>query len=272
MIRLLRFLFISTIFATVYACTAFKSIYDPDELGRTLDNALIEIPIIYLNKDNSTSLGGYFKDVKLEFAKISNKQKIPLVIYLHGCDGIHLSALKDMDFLVRNNYAVIVPDSFARKFRPKSCDHTTYKGGLFRGILSMRLAEARHTHQIVKTLPWVDKHKIFMMGQSEGGITTAKYSHGGLAGRIITGWTCHSGWPDHAGISGPKDEPILSFVASNDPWFNKPPLSGDCGSFMSFRPNSKSIVIDVSTPTHWVGYHPEVQAKILQFLKANRRP
>jgi hypothetical protein len=272
MTRLLQFWLYPIIATTVSACAAFKSTYDPDELGRTLDYALLEIPIVYLKKGNSTSLGGYFKDVKPEFDKISSDKKIPLVIYLHGCDGIHLSVLKDMEFLVRNNYAVIVPDSFARNFRPKGCDPVTKKGGFFRGVLTMRLAEARHAHELAKTLTWVDKQNIFMMGQSEGGITTARYARGGLAGKIIMGWTCHAGWPEYAGIAGPKDEPIISFVASKESWLIGKNRSGDCGSFMKFRPNSESIVVDVSTPTHWVGYDPEVQEKILQFLKTNRRP
>jgi hypothetical protein len=272
MIKLLQFWIFPIIGITICACAAINSVSDPDELGRTLDNALLEIPIVYLNKGNSTSLGGYFKDVKLEFARISNKKKIPTVIYLHGCDGIHLAALKDMDFLVRNNYAVIVPDSFARNFRPKSCDPFTKKGSFFRGVLSMRLAEARHAHEVAKTLPWVDKHRIFMMGHSEGGVTTAKYAHGGLAGRIIMGWTCHAGWTEYSGISGPNDEPVLSFVASKESWLIGPVVLGDCGSYMTFRPNSESVVVDVSMPTHWVGYDPDVQEKILQFLKSNRKP
>ena len=269
--RLLQFWYFPVLATTVCACAAFNSISDPDELGRTLDYALLEIPTIYLKK-GTPSLGGYFKDVKPEFDKISSEKKIPLVIYLHGCDGIHLSLLKDMDFLVRNNYAVIAPDSFARKFRPRSCDPSTYTGGLFRGVLSFRLAEARHAHEVAKTLPRVDKKNIFMMGFSEGGITTARYGRGGLAGRIILGWTCNAGWPEYAGISGPRNEPILAVVASNDPWFTTSATMGDCGDFMLFRPNSESIVIDVSTPTHWVGYCPEVKAKILHFLKTNRRP
>ena len=266
MIRLLQIGFLPILAITVCACPAVTSFFDPDELGRTLDNALLEIPDMYLKKGNSTSLGGYFKDVKPNFAMISSEKKIPIVIYLHGCAGITLSALRDMDFLVRNNYAVIVPDSFARNFRPKNCDVFTKEG-------SMRLAEARHAHEVVKTLPWVDKHKIFMMGHSEGGNTTAQYARGGLAGRIIMGWTCHAGeWTEYAGISGPNDEPILSFVASNESWLTDPGELGDCGDFMFFRPNSESIVVDVSTPTHWVGYDPEVKAKILHFLKTNRRP
>jgi len=272
MIRLLQFIFFPILGITICACAAITSVVDPDELDRTLDNALLEIPIMYLKKGTSTSLGGYFKDVRPEFDKISSEKKIPLVIYLHGCAGIDFETLRDMEFLARNNYAVIVPDSFARNFRPKGCDPHAKKGGFFRGVLAMRLAEARHAHEVAKTLPWVDKHKIFMMGHSEGGIATAKYARGGLAGRIIMGWNCHAGWTEYAGISGPRDEAIISFVASKESWLKSPNSYGDCGSFMGFRPNSESIVVDVSKPTHWVGYDPDVQKKILQFLKANSRP
>ena len=271
MIKFLK-IWVFLIAITVYGCAAINSVFDSDEVVRTLDNSLLEIPVMYLKKGNSISLGGYFKDAKSEFDKISSENQIPLVIYLHGCDGIRNEALRDMEFLVSNNYAVILPDSFARNFRPKGCNPSTKKGGFFRGALNMRLAEARHVHEVAKTLPWVDKHKIFMMGHSEGGITTAKYARGGLAGRIIMGWGCHAGWAEYAGISGPKDEPIISFIASKESWLTGVNVSGDCGSFMSFRPNSESIVVDVSTPTHWIGYDPEVKKKILQFLKANSGP
>ena len=77
MIRLLQFLLFPIFGITICACAAINSVSDPDELGHTLDNALLEIPMICLDKGNSTSLGGYFKDVKLEFDRISNKKKIP---------------------------------------------------------------------------------------------------------------------------------------------------------------------------------------------------
>lgn len=272
MIRFMKFWHFF-IFATIlYACATLNRTHSPEELERTLDNALIEIPIIYLKNGNSISLGGYFKDAKSEFDKISSENQIPLVIYLHGCGGIGINSLRDMEFLVNNNYAVILPDSFARNFRPKGCNPSTKKGGFFRGVLKMRLAEARYAHEAAKALPWVNKQKIFMMGHSEGGITTAKYDHGGLAGRIIMGWSCHAGWAEYAGISGLGNEPIISFVASKESWLTGEHRSGDCGSFMGKRPNTESVIVDVSIPTHWVGYDPEVKKKILQFLKANSEP
>ncbi len=95
--RLLQFWYFPILATIVCACAALKSVYDPNELVRTLDNAIVEIPVVYLKKGNSTSLGGYFKDVKPNFAMISSEKKIPIVIYLHGCAGIRLPALKDMD-------------------------------------------------------------------------------------------------------------------------------------------------------------------------------
>jgi hypothetical protein len=274
------FCFMSAIW--ISGCASIGAINDPDELSRTLDKAIVGIPLTYselpvppgteaiLKIIGDEFVIGVMKDVAHDLGNIPDQMKIPLVIYMHGCTGLGGDEHDYIRFLVRNNYAVIAPDSFARKFRPKSCDPPTYTGGLFRGVLSFRLAEARYAHELAKTLPWVDKQNIFVMGFSEGGITTARYGRGGLAGRIILGWTCNAGWTEYAGISGPRDEPILAVVASNDPWFTAPSTMGDCGDFMLFRPNSESFVTD--TKLHAVQALPEVRERILQFLEANRRP
>jgi dienelactone hydrolase len=216
------------------------------------------------------------KNAKEDLAKRVGEKKIPLVIYLHGCSRFGWSTNNDISFLLRNGYAVLAPNSFARKYKPTSCDSATHTGGLHRGVLDFRLAEASYAHEAAKNLPWVDKRNIFMVGFSEGGLTTAKYGRGGLAGRIILGWTCNSEWSEHNGISGPGDEPILAVVSSNDPWFRSPGSSGDCGSSMLFRRNARSVVVDVKlrgvTSLHDVQSLPEVQQEILQFLETHRRP
>jgi poly(3-hydroxybutyrate) depolymerase len=244
----------------------------PDELARTLDEAFVAIPAEYFKWEIPSGMFtfGRMKNVAQDLGKIACDKKIPLVIYLHGCAGLGYSSSHDIRFLLRKGYAVLAPSSFARKYKPQSCDPKTYTGGLHRGVLDFRLAEASYAHEAAKNLPWVDKRNIFVMGFSEGGITTAKYRRGGLAGRIILGWTCNAGWPEYNGISGPRDEPILAVVASNDPWFANPWNSGHCGSSMLFRRNAESVVVDVNF--HHVQSLPEVQEKILQFLEVNRRP
>lgn len=242
---------------------------DPEELARTLHEAVISIPDLYLKSDEFPAQA-VFGNVKEDLAKSLNGVKMPLIIYMHGCSGLGFSSYDDIGFLIQNKYAVLAPDSFARNYKPRSCNPSTYTGGLHREVLSYRLAEAKYAHEVAKTLPWVNQRNIFMMGFSEGGITTARYGHGGLAGRIILGWTCNAGWFEYDGLAGPKDEPILAVVASRDPWFTESWNSGNCGEYMSSRSNSESVVIDASI--HHVHGLKDIQKKIIQFLEANRRP
>jgi len=245
----------------------------PDELTRTLDYAYVAIPAKYFKCNNVPSgmlTLGRMKDVAKDLTKIVGEEKIPLVIYLHGCAGFGYASEQDFNFLLSNGYAVLAPSSFARKYKPQSCDPRTYKGGFHRGALDFRLAEANYAHQAANNLPWVDKDNIFMMGFSEGGITVAKYRHGGLAGRIILGWTCNSGRHEYEGISGSPDEPVLAVVASNDPWYSGTPNSGNCSNWMSSRRNAESVVVNVDF--HHVQSLPEVKEKILKFLELNRHP
>jgi hypothetical protein len=270
-----RFLQLSICFLLVFwlsACATMDIANAPDELARTLDYGIVAIPAQYFKWDVPSGIStiGLMKDVAQDLTKIAGENKIPLVIYLHGCNGLDQSSSIDIEFLLSNGYAVLAPSSFARKYKPKSCEPSTATGGLHRDVLSFRLAEANYAHQAANNLPWVDKRTIFMMGFSEGGITAAKYQRGGLAGRIILGWTCNSAWPEYSGISGPRDEPILAVVASNDPWYSRPSTSGHCGSWMLLRRNAESVVVNVNF--HAVQFFPEVREKIVKFLELNRRP
>jgi len=246
------------------------AVNDPDELARTLEKGLLAIPDTY--SVSNDSVYGLFELERKKAAKIPPAVKMPLVIYLHGCDGLSGGDQQIIFFLLQNDYAVLAPNRFARKYKPKSCHPKTRRAGLFRGVLQFRLAEARYAFEKAQVLPWVDKHNIFIMGFSEGGVTTAKYSYGGLAGRIILGWTCHAGWIEYQGLAGPKDEPILSIVADNDPWYTRPLNAGDCGKWMQNRKNCESLVMKADSPTHHVLWLPGVQSRILRFLDVNRRP
>ena len=66
----------------------------------------------------------------------------------------------------------------ARKKYAQSCDTTISKGGLYRSVLKIRLIDAEHAVTQAKKLDWVDKNNVFLVGHSEGGITTARYNPG----------------------------------------------------------------------------------------------
>jgi dienelactone hydrolase len=274
--KIFRFIFLaSNCFLTTIcfsSCSTINSSNNPSELIRTFEHATIVIPKHINPADPFSSkrvLIDEVKNIKNELNNIPSDNALPLIIYLHGCYGRSPNDFPTFQFLARNGYAVLAPDSYAREYRPISCDPESRRGGLFRGALSFRLAEAKYAYDEAKKMQWVDKKNIFMMGFSEGGIATAKYSHGGLAGRIIIGWTCNHLWPEYSGISGPQDEPILAVVASKDPWFSSPFVYGYCRNSPFSQRELESIVIESNF--HAVHIFTSVKKKILQFLQENKR-
>jgi hypothetical protein len=106
------------------------------------------------------------------------------------------------------------------------------------------------------------------MGHSEGGIAVATAPLPGLAARVIEGWGCHAGWPEYRGLAAPESEPVLALVASDDPWFRSPVLSGDCGDWMDG--NDESLVFEPPGylhRRHWLSFDRDVQRIVIDFLR-----
>lgn len=165
------------------------------------------------------------------------------IIYLHGCTG--LGDLSTLRFLAGAGYLVIAPDSMARRYRPLQCDVATGRGGFNLFVYDFRLTELSFAIHNIARLPWADSSDLFVLGGSEGGVAAALYRGDNLRGRIIAAWTCH-GAPIVAGLASPPMEPVLSIVASDDPWYAEGVAvgqSGDCGEFMAGRPNARSLVL-----------------------------
>ena len=240
---------------------------DPKELSLPWLNALVRIP-----KTNGEISRGEMKDF-LNSDETHNK-KYKTIIYLHGCSGIWSGSAKRIDFFANNGYAVIAPASMARQKYAQSCDTAISKGGLYRSVLKIRLIDAEHAVIQAKKLDWVDINNIFLVGHSEGGITTARYSPkskaASVTARVIEGWTCNAGWDEYRGVNSPFNEPILSIVAKYDPWFQADHLRGDCGQFINENMFSKSVVIEndpILSKKHGIMHDPKVRKITLDFLK-----
>ena len=193
-----------------------------------------------------------------------------MILYLHGCTGIERNERADAYHLTRAGYAVIMPDSYARRERPSNCKPTTKAAGFFRGVYRFRFEEVDYALEQIKQLPWVDQDNVFLMGFSEGGVTTAAYPRGDFTARVILGWTCHAGdWYEINGVRAPEDEPVLAIVSRRDLWFQNPWNRGHCGEYLHGRKDSKSIVLDGSF--HHVTADAEVREAVFQFLKRTSR-
>ena len=238
----------------------------PAELHRVWQAALVRIPVH----------GGQYIETtvsELPSQHLATGELFPTIIFLHGCSGIGKGVYTRINFLAAHGYAVIAPPSLARQKYPQSCDPENYRGGLYRDTLRMRQYDAGHAIETAKTLAWVDPDRIFLMGLSEGAIVAATYrSQSGKASvkaRIVESWTCHAGWDEYRGVNAPADEPVLTLVAANDPWFQSPTTKGECTGFLDPHNGSKSVVYTDETLSHKHALLEKeiVQAEVLEFLE-----
>ena len=244
-----------------------KHFNEESEIKLTWENALLRVP-----RANGEIFSSTIKDLQGDEEFLKNKFKT--IIYLHGCSGLWKGTALRLDFFAKNGYAVIAPASMARKKYPQSCDPDIKRGGLYRDILKIRQIDALNTVLNAKALSWTDNNNIFLVGLSEGAITTATYLPKNIAssvnGRIIEGWTCNAGWDEYRGINSPYNEPMMSLVAKFDPWFQIDVLKGDCGKYLNKNPLSKSIVVDdpILSKGHGLLHDQNIQKTTLEFLKS----
>ena len=244
-----------------------KYFNEESEIKLTWENALLRVP-----RANGEIFSSTIKDLQGDEEFLKNKFKT--IIYLHGCSGLWKGTALRLDFFAKNGYAVIAPASMARKKYPQSCDPDIKRGGLYRDILKIRKIDALNAVLNAKALSWTDNNNIFLVGLSEGAITTATYLPKNIAssvnGRIIEGWTCNAGWDEYRGINSPYNEPMMSLVAKFDPWFQIDVLKGDCGKYLNKNPLSKSIVVDdpILSKGHGLLHDQNIQKTTLEFLKS----
>lgn len=94
------------------------------------------------------------------------EKKYPVVIYLHGCNGINFPHdplwAKELNSL---GFVVMVLDSFARPDRKSNCDIVAKQGnGKFLEADRYRQEEINYAYKQLKKLSWVDTSKIFFNG------------------------------------------------------------------------------------------------------------
>jgi dienelactone hydrolase len=243
---------------------------EQDELDRTWAGGYIFYP--KANRFSWGHIGEVMGDANATLAG----RRYPTIVYMHGCSGIDIASTQTArDFLLKGGFVVVMPDSFARRNKPVSCILKSHTSGLHRAVIFWRQAEARNAIREAKRLPFVDPNNVFLVGLSEGAITTATTSgNEHVNARIVEGWTCHAGWPEYWGLAAPKSEPVLTLSSDDDPWFQIAVLKGDCGVFMNKRNGSKAVIWHQPHPLateHFQLWHPDAMAVALQFLRAHMK-
>lgn len=232
------------------------------DIARSVDYALVLLP-----RGLEPPISGRMNSpqIKAALERIDPRQPLATVIYMHGCTG-----LGDFDLLqaiAQRGFAVVAPDSFARRFRPMQCDPKAQTGGRNVFVFDFRMTEVSYTLHRLRQLPWVDTERMFLFGTSEGGVAAALYRGDDFRARVIAQWTCQ-GAPLVRGLAAPPNEPVLAIVRADDPWYDPsrtPGQRGDCGAFMNGRPRSESLVLR-NGPGHNVFDDPKALNRVLEFL------
>jgi dienelactone hydrolase len=232
------------------------------DVARSVDNAMVFLP-----RGAKEPLSGRMGSPQIAdaLARVDSREPLATLIYMHGCTG-----LGDFDLLnavAQRGFAVVAPDSFARRYRPMQCDPKSHSGGRNVFVFDFRITEVSYTLHRLRQLPWVDHHRMFLAGTSEGGVAAALYRGDDFRARVIAQWTCQ-GAPLVRGLAAPLDEPVLAVVRADDPWYDPrrtPGQKGDCGAYMNGRPRSESVILR-DGPGHNVFDDPKALGRVLDFL------
>lgn len=176
----------------------------------------------------------------------------PVVVFLHGCRGYGFYTETVAEYYIAAGAVVVAPNSMNRPARVAKCG----AGGMVYRA-NLRKQEARYAAEQLVAFPWVDRDRLILAGQSEGGNAVASYSGNEFAAHIITGISCaHNG----GAVSAPTGTPVLAVKGADDTTYP----DGRCSVWRIYG-GSKSIVIPNSG--HLVLTSKEAKAAIYRFLQ-----
>ena len=241
--------------------TGKEGAHDPGELEQAWRAAIVQVP----NEDSM--FGWYF--VMRDLDNMAIEGQWPTVIYMHGCSGGQAGELGNA--LVKAGFAVIGPNSIARTNYDGSCEPRKLRFQLDKRAPAIRRADAGYAIASAKLLPWVDADNVFLVGQSEGGMTVASFSSDdprhAVKARVIGGDHC-----GRFGLKAPRSEPVLAIFGSEDSTYDPWGPDGHCGHHMIYDNGSESIVYTTGYLARMhdpIKIHGPSIKRIVEFLQAH---
>ncbi len=245
---------------------------DPAELSRTFEQAFVHVPAFALADSAAGPLYGLLGAdyVRRRLARQARSRRLPVVVFLHGCNGIGFPELAVEKLAGGLGFAVVFPNSFARSFRPRDCSSRGERWGLFPLVHLYRRAELRWAMRSLRAMPWVDPDRIFVGGFDEGAVAVALWgAQVSARGYVIAGWTCNAPaeMPWLQGLRTPADAPTLTLVSRDDAHYRWRGFAGDCAGTATAGRDVQSLVI--AGAGHNVFAYPEAIDALREFLLAN---
>jgi dienelactone hydrolase len=211
---------------------------------------------------------------RIDQAPASVTGPIPVVLYVHGCDGYGKgfghrfpSTTTWLETVTHAGWKFVAPDSWARGTwsRPTTCPGPNNERQPLENSLKVRLMRIEEIAYAVARLqedPTVDQSRIVLFGHSEGGIAVAtSVPPPGIRGLIISGWTCHAIIPLGMGIAAPPSIPVLAINFERDTVIG---VQGRCSEFFPGRTDARELILPGAG--HITADFPDTQKAIVEFL------
>lgn len=197
---------------------------------------------------------------------------VPVVVIMHGSSGVAGFIKEYQNWLADDLGLVsIAPDSLAIP------DRLTYTSPIAKEVYerlhALRLAELENALAKVQGYPWVDRNRIVVIGTSEGSVPVARLPGTLPVGRVMYSWSCETNYfVDQPKIEIPPETPVLSVIASRDPYFSPDsPLNKDMtvkGTCADALKNYKDATITIlSTDKHTIMNFPQARDITAAFLR-----
>jgi len=210
----------------------YKFSDNPDEVSKTWEMGYVFVPgsasreFIYGRMMSPT--------VQSRLVELPENIHFPVIVYLHDAGGISKKINRLMEALAVENFAMVLPDSYARTGRRSDCQGNVAnpkKCAMSPDVYLSRRSELFHAAAAVRRLPWVDRGNVYLMGSGEGAVAVALW--GGeidASGYILVDWTCTApvDLPWFDGLRTPRDGPTLVLMPRDHRWAEMPDWDGDC--------------------------------------------
>lgn len=212
--------------------------------------------------------------VQTQLAKLPDELHLPVIVYLHDAGGVSKKINHLMKALEFENFAMIIPDSYARAGRRSDCQGNVAnpkKCAMSPEVYLSRRSEMIHAVEAVRQLTWADQGNLFLMGTGEGAVAVALW--GGeveASGYILVDWTCTAPaelpWFD--GLRTPTDRATLVLMPRDHRWADMPGWDGDCSG--RARTHADFQMLNINSAIRNVFEVPEGMQATLRFLRVQK--
>ena len=237
----------------------------------SFDKAFIGLPEGFMGL--TEPFYGTYDEALMKFPGLKDSsEKLPAVIYMQG-SGKFSKGPTFREWITGDaGYIFFAPNTHTGKNRP------TYSSPVpkahYEAVHAYRQAEISLFVARMDELKFIDKDRMFLMGNSEGAFAAARYAGKEFVGRIVLSWSCEPGYyTDYPKVGASyKKEPFLNimgrddaYFGKNNPWNNQYDNEGHCGDAL-FRFKNAKIVLLPKTG-HNVMANPFTKWEVLNFIE-----